>query len=150
MPSKVIMFLVLIVVVVLAAGMLYIGGHSASNTQGSSYVNNTNATAANSTAILFANTQYAPFAYLVSSGTLSSGAQAALSGFNLSRAQYNNGTVKMTITLTANGGSQIVTLKPGYKLYIIEASFGDDSFGGESNLGDDGFVEVSPNGYIVQ
>lgn len=127
--------------------------HSGSSQNG--YINkqsvtSVNSTPSNTTGPLFSSTPYARFAYLISNSTLSSQAQAALSGFNLTRTQYSNGTVGIGITLISSGSKQLVSLNPGYNLYIIETSFGDDSFGGESNLGDDGLVEVSPNGYIVQ
>lgn len=145
---------VIILSIIIVGGAIFVIGNHAANTQGSTYVNQTkanpvNTTSANTTGMLFANTQYAQFAYLVSSGSLSSQAQAALAGFNLTRTQNQNGTTTITITLLANGAKQTVNLKQGDKLYIIETSFGDDSFGGDSNLGDDGFVLVKANGYVA-
>ena len=51
--------------------------------------------------------------------------------------------------LEGSGQSQSITLKPNYKLYIIETTFGDDGFHFDSSLGDDGFVIVNQNGYIA-
>ena len=155
MVSKKTKYSVAAALFVIGVSVVIFSWHTPGRTQGSTYVNTTSSTPPNSattntTGTLFASVQYAQFAYLISNNTLSSQAQAALAGFNLSRTQYNNGTTLMGITLIGSVNKQTLTLKPGYKLYIIEASFGDDSFGGESNLGDDGFVEVSPNGYIVQ
>lgn len=152
MVSKKIIYLVIAVLLVLGAAVIFSGRIPIGKSHGA-YLNastSTNSTSTNTTGTLFTSTQYAQFAYLISNSTLSSQAQAALSGFNLSRTQDSNDTVVIGITLMSNGNKQTVSLKPGYKLYIIETSFGDDSFGGESNLGDDGFVEVSSNGYIVQ
>lgn len=153
--SKKIIYSVVAALVVIGLAVVLLGGNHAGNSQSNNYINTSSqtpvgSTPANTTGTLFSSTPYYQFAYVISNSTISSQAQAALSGFNLTRTQYSNGTVAMGITLIGNGNKQTLDLKPGYKLYIIETSFGDDSFGGESNLGDDGFVEVSPNGYVVQ
>jgi hypothetical protein len=155
MVANKIIYAVLAGLLVAGLAIVIFSGNHTSNSQGNNYINTSGktsngATSSNTTGTLFASTQYAQFAYLISNSTLSSQAQAALSGFNLTRTQYSNGTVAIGVMLLGSGNKQTLDLKPGYKLYIIETSFGDDSFGGESNLGDDGFVEVNPNGYIVQ
>ncbi len=150
--SKGLAALVIVGLVIVAVVAIIYAGNPVGKSQGNSYISTSTPAVSqnNVTNILFANTQYYQFAYLVSSGNLSSQAQAALSGFNVSRTVYSNGTTLIGIALNGNGNRQLLYLKPGYKLYMIETSFGDDSFGGESNLGDDGFVEVSSSGYIVQ
>jgi hypothetical protein len=112
--------------------------------------NNTQAgpSGSTNTSILFSNQPYAPYSYLIYPGTPSSQAQAALSGFNMSTTQLQNGSAMITLVFVSTGGNQTIILKPGYKLYFIETSFGDDSFGGESSLGDDGYATVTPNGYV--
>lgn len=154
-PKKTV-YLALAVLLVIGLGAFMLGANHTGNAQ-NNYINKQSVTSANSTSpnttttgTLFESTPYAQFAYVISNSTLSSQAQAALSGFNITRTQQSNGTVGIGITLISSSSKQALSLKPGYKLYIVETSFGDDSFGGESNLGDDGFVEVSPNGYIVQ
>lgn len=155
MVSKVIaVSAVAAVAALVALGMFFIGSH-AQGARSGTYINRTgasqpNAASSNSTGILFANTQYAQFAYLVSSNPLPAQAKAALSGFNLSSAQHQNGTRTMTITLLGSGAKQNIILSHGDRLYLIETSFGDDGFGSELNLGDDGFVLVDANGYILQ
>lgn len=99
--------------------------------------------------LLFSNQPYASYSYLIYPGTPSSQAQAALSGFTISTTQLQNGSAMITLVLVSTGSNSTVILKPGYRLYFIETSFGDDSFGGESSLGDDGYVTVDPNGYVV-
>ena len=98
--------------------------------------------------VLFSSTPYYPYAYLISTPNLSSGAKAALSGFRLADAQNANGTTTYTITLASSGASQIVTLDKGYSLYIIETSYGDDGIGSDYSLADDGFVVVNQSGYL--
>lgn len=108
------------------------------------------ATTQNQSRIAFASSQYANYAYLISSANLSQQARAALSGYALTRQQLQNGTVSINIQINGTTTNQTIVLKPGYKLYILETSFGDDGFGHDSSFGDDGFVVVDPNGYIVQ
>ena len=105
--------------------------------------------AQNASKVLFASTQYAAYSYQVYPGPLSQQASMALSGFNVSSTVLQNGTADITILLSGTSQSQTVLLKPGYKMYIIETTFGDDGFGAEYSLGDDGFVTVDPNGYIA-
>ncbi|MDE1861270.1 MAG: hypothetical protein KGH72_06170 [Candidatus Micrarchaeota archaeon] len=103
---------------------------------------------ANSSNVLFAGTQYAAYSYQVYPGNLSQEAQAALSGFNLTSTSLQNGSARVKIALIGTSQYQYLILKPAYKLYIIETSFGDDGFSMDSSLGDDGFVVVDPNGYV--
>jgi hypothetical protein len=113
--------------------------------------NNTQAGPPGSTnaSMLFSNQPYAPYSYLIYPGTPSSQAKAALSGFTISTTQLQNGSAMITLVIVSTGSNQTVILKPGYKLYFIETSMGDDSFGGESSLGDDGYVTVNPNGIVA-
>ncbi len=106
-------------------------------------------TVQNSTSVLFNSTGYAKYSYLISSANLSPQAQSALAGFKLSRNQLSNGTVELSISLDGSSQNSTVMLKPGYKMYIVETAFGDDGYSFDSSLGDDGFVMVDPNGYVV-
>jgi len=146
-PKIAIYFVVAIAVIGIA---VFLTGGGTRGTPSTTYINSTAQAASNSSAILFANTQYSPFAYLISSATLSSQAQAAISGFSLSRSSSQNRTTTLTLTYLADGSKQVISLKPQYKLYFIETSFGDDGFGSESSLGDDGVVMVDPSGYVAQ
>ena len=60
-----------------------------------------------------------------------------------------DGSMNITISVNGTKASQKVVVKPGYKLYVVEASFGDDNRGFDSSFGDDGFVLVDPHGYLV-
>jgi hypothetical protein len=104
---------------------------------------------ANSSKTLFADTQYAPYSYLISSGQLSQQAQAALTGFNMTVKQ-SNGTKLITMALAGTSTNSTFTVPKGYSLYIVETTFGDDGYGYDSSLGDDGFVLVDSNGYVAQ
>ena len=113
-------------------------------------INGSNQTTSNSSQVLFASTQYALYSYQVYPGPVSQQAQTALAGFNLTVAQLQNSSTKIDISLVGTRQSQTILLKPNYKLYIIEATLGDDGYHFDSSLGDDGFVAVTPEGYIVQ
>lgn len=146
------------VAIVLAALSLSHGGQRASQgaapVQGSSPAQTTatssqqsSKTGANAT--LFSSTPYAPYSYLISGPNLSQQAQSALAGFKLVRTPLQNGSVEINVSLSGNGQGNSVVLAPGYKLYIVETTFGDDGYGFDSSLGDDGFVVVNSTGYIV-
>lgn len=98
---------------------------------------------------LFANSQYAPYAYLISQPPLSQQTNAALAGFKVSSIQLTNGSTRMTLSVNGTNDNQTVTIGSGYKMYFIETTFGDDTFGHESSLGDDGYIVVNPAGYVV-
>ncbi len=154
MDSKT-MVTVIAVVVIAAVAAVALGMHpTPSASQGSQAVTtagqgSNSATASDQTKVLFANTQYAPYSYQVYPGPLSQQAQAALSGFSMKNTTLQNSSVIVTLTVVGSGQQQTVVLQPGYKLYIVEATFGDDSFRSDYSLGDDGFVVVDPNGYVA-
>jgi hypothetical protein len=126
-----------------------INNSSNSNSNNSNNNTQTGTPASENTSTLFSNQPYAPYSYLIYPGTPSSQAQAALSGFKISTTQLQNGSAMVTLVLVSTGDNQTIIVKTGYKLYFIETSFGDDGLGGESSLGDDGYVTVNPNGYVA-
>ncbi len=142
-PSIIVLFIVIIV-----AGLIAFNGHSAA--PGAQI----NATATggqniNSSKTLFSSTQYSQYAYQVYPGPMSQQAQSALAGFNITSFVLPNNTAKVTLTFLGTNQNQSIALRPNYKLYIIETTFGDDGFHFDSSLGDDGFVVVDPNGYVA-
>jgi hypothetical protein len=156
MKIKTIISIVIVALVVF--GLALMASRSSAPSSPTSSTNNNNGNNNNNTqagtpgdtnaSLLFSNQPYAPYSYLIYPGTPSPQAQAALSGFNLSTTQLQNGSAMITLVFISTGSNQTVVVKPGYKLYFIETSMGDDSFGGESSLGDDGYVTVDPNGYV--
>jgi hypothetical protein len=160
MKLKIIISVIIIVFVV--SGLAFLASRSSVPNSSTSTANNNNINNSNNNnntqagpqggtnaSMLFSNQPYAPYSYLIYPGTPSSQAQAALSGFTVSTTQLQNGSAMVTLVFVSTGSNQTVILKPGYKLYFVETSFGDDSFGGESSLGDDGYVTVTPNGYVA-
>lgn len=141
-------------IIVLAATFIIAAGLIAASTAGSrapAAGNYTSTTQShyNSSNVLFSQSQYFSYSYLVSSANLSQQAKSALAGYNLTRTPLGNGSVNITISQAGSSNGQRVTLQPGYKMYIVETSFGDDSFGKDFSYSDDGFLIVDPNGYIA-
>ena len=102
-------------------------------------------------AIKFSDAPVSAAAVQIAPGPLSEEAKAALSGFTMDTAQQSDGSLLVTLTETERGITNQVTLKNGQTLYFIETSYGDDPLpSGETSLGDDGYVVVDQNGYIVQ
>ena len=98
---------------------------------------------------MFSSTPYYNYAYQVYPGPISQQAHSALAGFNITSSTLQNSSVKITISLLNTGQSQSVMLNSNYKFYIIETTFGDDGYGFDSSLSDDGFVAVTPSGYVA-
>lgn len=158
MDSRLLIIAAVAVVVAIAALFVSNATQSPSQgpiaTQGSNHGNTTTASSQqsanpNSNAILFNSTLYAQYSYLISDPVLSQQAQSALAGFKLVRTQLQNGSIEMNISKSGVLQPSSVILAPGYKMYIIETTFGDDGYGFDSSLADDGFVIVNSTGYIV-
>ncbi len=144
---------VLFVIIIVIGAIAFTGYYKAQTAQiniSAQSGQKTVAQAANSSKTLFSSTQYFPYAYQVYPGPTSQQAQAALAGFNITSAALQNSSTKITLSLLGSGQQQSMILKPGYKLYLIETTFGDDGFHFDSSLGDDGFVIVDQNGYLAQ
>jgi len=90
-------------------------------------------------------------AYLISSDTLDTAAQNAISGFSLSKTALADGSVNITLkALNSEYTDRSYTVQPGQSLYFIEMSGGDDSPpNGERYINDDSAVIVDSNGYVV-
>lgn len=147
MNTKIIYAAIALLIII---GIVFLATHKNSATfvqQSTTVLANQNNT--NSTKVLFENTQYFPYAYLVFPGQLSQQAQSAMDGFNMSVINLTNGSNSIKISVIGTTSSTNFVLKPGYKLYIIETSFGDDGYHFDSSLGDDGFVVVDPQGYLA-
>ncbi len=99
--------------------------------------------------IAFATSQFAPYSYLISGNNLTYQAKDALVGYTMQKTAFSDGSVNITISVNGTNATQSVVVKPGYKLYVVETSFGDDGGGFDSSRADDGFVLVDPNGYLV-
>jgi hypothetical protein len=153
MNTKLIGGILILALIVGAFAFILVGHQGTSgtliNSQNSQQAAPSNQTSTNSSKVLFANTQYAPYSYQIYPEPISQQAASALAGFNITSIQLQNSSSEVKLSLTATNQSHILIIKPGYKLYIIEATFGDDGYHFDSSLGDDGFVLVDPNGYVA-
>ncbi len=100
-------------------------------------------------AILFSSTPYYQYAYQIFPGNMSQMARSAMAGFSMNTTVLANGITNVSISLTGAHQSQTVSVPPGFRLYVIETTFGDDGYNFEGSLGDDGFVLVNLSGYVV-
>lgn len=145
---------VAIMLIIIVVGVVAFSGHHGTSTALINTTSNTHGTTTgnqtiNASKTLFSSTQYYPYSYQIYPGPISQQAQSALAGFNITSTVLQNSTAKITLTLSGSGQGQTIMLKPNYKLYIIETTFGDDGFHFDSSLGDDGFVVVDQNGYLA-
>lgn len=106
---------------------------------------------ANGTAVRLklSDSPLAPNAYLISSDTLSAEAQTALTGFKLDKKTLADGTTQIDLTaIDPEYKNQQYILQPGWSLYFVDRSLGDDN-GKESNIQDDFGIMTDSEGYIV-
>ncbi len=99
----------------------------------------------------FTDQSYFKDSYLISSDTLSSQAQKAINGFQLSKQANADGTTQINLkALEAGYHDQQYTLKAGQQLYFIEEFPGDDNNGKDETPVDDKAVVVDGQGSVVQ
>lgn len=97
---------------------------------------------------LLTSQPFAQYSFVVWPGTQSAAAKAALTGLSVSVRQQATG---LSVTAGVNGqqaGSAHFYLK-GARVYVVEASMGDDSGNSDYNLGDDGIVVTDAQGRII-
>ncbi len=145
---------ILVLVLIAGAAIFALSNHQGNsgtliNSQNSQKSTAQNQTNTNSSKVLFASTQYAPYSYQIYPSPISQQAQSALAGFNITSTALQNSSTEVKLSLSGTNQYQTLILKPNYKLYIIETTFGDDGYRFDSSLGDDGFVVVDPNGYVA-
>lgn len=98
---------------------------------------------------LLSSEPFANVAYQVWPGPISSAAKLALTGLHVSVRQQGTG---LSVTAGVNGqpASAPHLYLGGTRVYVVEAALGDDSGGGDYNLGDDGLVVTNAQGRIIQ
>lgn len=92
---------------------------------------------------------YASSAFLIWPGTPSAAAKAALTGLSVSVKRLGSALI---VTANVNGSPPQSPRRydGGARVYVIEASMGDDSNNSDYNLGDDGLVVTDSKGGIIQ
>jgi hypothetical protein len=98
---------------------------------------------------LLSSEPYAQYAFQVWPGTPNAAAKAALTGLSVTVHSQATG---LSVTASVNGQPAATPhlYSGGARVYIVEASMGDDSGASDYNLGDDGLVVTDAQGRIVQ
>ncbi len=98
---------------------------------------------------LLSTQSFAPYSFQVWPGQRSQAAQAALAGLTVTVHRQGAGiSVTASVNGQAPGAPRYYPL--GARVYVVEASLGDDSGNSEYNLGDDGIVVTDAKGRILQ
>ena len=96
-----------------------------------------------------ASQSYAQYSFEVWPGPRSTAAKAALTGLTITVTRTGHGIwVKAGVIGQPPNPAQLYP--GGAKVYIVEASLGDDSNNADYNLGDDGVIVTNPAGRILR
>jgi hypothetical protein len=98
---------------------------------------------------LLSSEPYASFAYQVWPGPAGAAAQQAMTGLAISVRRQGSG-ISVTAGVSGQPAPAAHTYPNGARVYVLEASLGDDSGGSDFNLGDDGLVVTDAQGRIAQ
>jgi hypothetical protein len=92
---------------------------------------------------------YASSAFQIWPGQMSAAAKQALTGLSVSVRKQRSG---LSVTAGVNGQPPAPAhlYVGGVKVYVVEASMGDDSGNSDYSLGDDGLVVTNAQGRIIQ
>jgi hypothetical protein len=97
---------------------------------------------------LLSSQSYAQYAFQVWPGPLSPAAQAAETGLTITVRRHGSG-LEVSAGVSGQPASAPQWYPAGARVYVIEASLGDDSGTSDYNLGDDGIVVTDAHGRIV-
>ena len=97
---------------------------------------------------LLSSQSFASYAYQVWPGSPSATARSAMTGLSISVSRTASG-VSVTAGVSGQPGAAHA-YAGGAKVYVVEASMGDEAGSSDYNLGDDGVVVTDAHGRIVQ
>jgi len=98
---------------------------------------------------LLSSQPYAKAAYQVWPGPMSAAARLALTGLKVSVHRRGSG-ISVTAGVIGQASPAPRLYPQGARVYVVETSMGDDSGNTDYNLGDDGLVVTTAQGWIVQ
>lgn len=98
---------------------------------------------------LLSSQPYAQYSFQIWPGTPTAAAKAALTGLSVTVHQVGGG-LSVIAGVTGQQPSPAHLYRGGAKVYVVEATMGDDSNSSDYNLGDDGLVVTDAQGRIVQ
>ena len=97
---------------------------------------------------LLSSQSFAHYSYVVWPGTPSAAAKAAMTGLTVSVHRSGSG-ISVTAGVSGHPGTPHV-YPGGARVYVVEATMGDEAGNTDYNLGDDGVVVTDAHGRIVQ
>jgi hypothetical protein len=92
---------------------------------------------------------YASYAFKEWPGPVSGAAKAAATGLVITVRKHGSG-IMVTAAVAGQPAPAAKFYQTGAKVYVIEASMGDDSGNSDYNLGDDGLAVTDSQGRILQ
>jgi hypothetical protein len=98
---------------------------------------------------LLSSEPFAKASFQVWPGPVSSAAKLALTGLTVTVHKRTSG-LSVTAGVAGQGSGSTKLYVDGARVYIVEASLGDDSGNADYNLGDDGLVVTDAQGRIIQ
>jgi hypothetical protein len=98
---------------------------------------------------LLSSQSFAPYSYRVWPGAPSPAARAALTGLSISVSRQGSG-VLVTAGVSGQPRGAPHFYPSGARVYVVEASMGDDSGTSDYNMGDDGLVVTNAQGRILK
>jgi hypothetical protein len=98
---------------------------------------------------LLSSEPYASVTYEVWPGPLSAAARQALTGLKIAVHRHGPGLL-VTAGVIGQPAAAPHLYVSGARVYVVEASLGDDSGNADYNLGDDGLVVTNAQGRIVR
>ena len=98
---------------------------------------------------LLSSEPFAQASFRVWPGPMSSAAKQALTGLTVTVHNRASG-LSVTAGVTGQGPGSTKLYVGGVRVYVVEASLGDDSGNSDYNLGDDGLVVTNAQGRVVQ
>jgi hypothetical protein len=97
---------------------------------------------------LLAAQPFAQYAFAIWPGTQSVAAKAALTGLTV-RVQREASGLSITASVNGQKPGPAQFYRHGARVYVVEASMGDDSNSSDYNLGDDGLAVTDSQGRII-
>ena len=92
---------------------------------------------------------YASYSFLVWPGTPNSAAKSAMTGLSISVRRTGSG-ISLRAGVSGQPQAAARSYHGGARVYVVEASLGDEAGKLDYNLGDDGVVVTDAHGRIVQ
>lgn len=92
---------------------------------------------------------FAPYAFLVWPGPQNAAAKTAMTGLSIAVHRTGSG-ISVTAGVISQRQAPARSYVAGARVYVVEASLGDEAGNSDYNLGDDGVVVTDAHGRIVQ